>query len=386
MKSIGCVNNGTELLRAIFTLGLACLMPNDTKKEYLNVKADLREEQAIINAIGKRMNYFDDLLGSAHTLVAESEAVLRTTKTFRQALVKAKTILERDYTPDDIEENLGDVDFANDFAEELYKTLHELKLSAEAVSQDCAIRKQNLDNALTGINKYFGEEEEELVQLNGAVTDATVGAAFNKMSDDCSNYFNAVGEGVQAIQNGYIQTVINKVNSIKTPLLLKQQREFSALKIQMFAVLDAAYDVYLKIGSAQYRLQSNAYKINRYIGKRANWYYQHKYSLRTQQNCEMDKGIIAQHVGNLETQFAKFNKMLEKLGKDITGDLTADVQAANQSLKASQHALETLEEPEYEEEPGFFSNFVEGTKNFVKAQARHLFNLKNIQSRNEQLR
>lgn len=76
MKSIGCVNNGKELLRAIFTLGLACLMPNDTKKEMMNVKADLREEQAIIQAISKRMNYFDDLLGAADTLVKESEHVL----------------------------------------------------------------------------------------------------------------------------------------------------------------------------------------------------------------------------------------------------------------------------------------------------------------------
>jgi len=44
MKAIGCVNNGTEMLRAIMTLGLACLFDNDTKKEFNNVKADLREE------------------------------------------------------------------------------------------------------------------------------------------------------------------------------------------------------------------------------------------------------------------------------------------------------------------------------------------------------
>lgn len=45
MKSIGCVNNGKELLRAIFTLGLACLLgESDTKKKMLNVQADLREE------------------------------------------------------------------------------------------------------------------------------------------------------------------------------------------------------------------------------------------------------------------------------------------------------------------------------------------------------
>jgi hypothetical protein len=128
LKAVGCVNNGKELLRAIFTLGLACLLgQSDTKKEMLNVQADLKEEQAIINAISKRMNYFDDLLGSAHTLVKEAAGVLNTTKTFKQALVQAKNVLTRDYTPDDIEENLGDVDFANAFAEELSKTLDELK-------------------------------------------------------------------------------------------------------------------------------------------------------------------------------------------------------------------------------------------------------------------
>ena len=102
------------------------------------------------------MNYFDDLLGSAKTLLKESAAVINTTKTFRQALVVARTILTRDYTPEDIKENLGDVDFANDFAEELYKTLHELKKTALWVSNDCIQRKHNLDDALTGIKKYFG--------------------------------------------------------------------------------------------------------------------------------------------------------------------------------------------------------------------------------------
>lgn len=175
MKSIGCVNNGKELLRAIFTLGLACLFDNDTKKEMMNVKADLREEQTIIQAISKRMSYFDDLLGSAHTLVEESAAVINTTKTFRQALIIARTILTRDYTPEDIAENLGDVDFANDFAEELYKTLHELKASAEWVSNDCIQRKHKLDAALSGINKYFGEEEQEIIELTETSVDAKLG-------------------------------------------------------------------------------------------------------------------------------------------------------------------------------------------------------------------
>lgn len=159
MKSVGCVNNGKELLRAIFTLGLACLLgQSDTKKEMLNVQADIKEEATIIKAISKRMNYFDDLMGSADKLVKESEGVIKTTKTFKQALVQAKNVLTRDYTPADVAENLGDVDFANDFTDELYKTLKELKKSAEHVSNDCIQRKHRLDDVLTGINKYMDAE------------------------------------------------------------------------------------------------------------------------------------------------------------------------------------------------------------------------------------
>jgi hypothetical protein len=70
LESVGCINNGKELLRAIFTLGLACLLgQSDTKKEMLNVKADLLEEKTIIEAISKRMNYFDGLTDAAGELV-----------------------------------------------------------------------------------------------------------------------------------------------------------------------------------------------------------------------------------------------------------------------------------------------------------------------------
>jgi len=118
-------------LRAIFTLGLSCLWDSNTKREYENVKVDLKEEQTIIQALAKRMNYFDALKASADTLVKESAGVLDTTKAFKQALVSCKTMLERDFTPEDVKENMGDVDFANDFAEALYAALQELKVKAE---------------------------------------------------------------------------------------------------------------------------------------------------------------------------------------------------------------------------------------------------------------
>lgn len=94
------------------------------------------------------MDYFNGLLGNANTLVKEAAGLMETTKTFKQALTVAKNVLDKDYTPEDIAENLGDVDFANDFAEELEKTLHELLDSCEFVSKDCLDRKHRLDNTL----------------------------------------------------------------------------------------------------------------------------------------------------------------------------------------------------------------------------------------------
>ena len=87
--------------------------------------------------MSKRMTYFDDLKESADTLVKETAGVLDTTKTFRQALVVAKNMLENDYSPEDVAENMGDVDFANDFAEALYESLDELRTASEQVGYDC---------------------------------------------------------------------------------------------------------------------------------------------------------------------------------------------------------------------------------------------------------
>jgi hypothetical protein len=275
------------------------------------------------------MNYFDDLLGSADTLVKESAGVLNTTKTFRQALVTAKTVLDRDYTPEDIADNLGDVDFANDFADELRKTLEELVAAADVVSADCINRKHALDAALAGINKYFGDsKEEEIVELT-ATTDNDLGIKFNKVSDACSTWFDNVSADILRIQEGYITKVINLVQSQKTTLLLKNKEGYSNLKIQLFAVLDAAKDVQLKIESAQYRIENNAGKINRYIGKKPNWYYQHKYALRSAGSCEEDKALVFTELAKLTEAYKKFYQdMLPALGNSVLVTLKEEHDAA----------------------------------------------------------
>lgn len=60
---------------------------------------------------------------------------------------------------------MGDIDFANDFAEELLKTLEEVIKVSQQTSADCLERKHRLDAALTQINKYMNDGEEELIEL-----------------------------------------------------------------------------------------------------------------------------------------------------------------------------------------------------------------------------
>lgn len=217
---------------------------------------------------------------------------------------------------------MGDVDFANDFADELAKTLASLKQSADHVSNDCIQRKHRLDNVLTGINKYFGEdkEEEELIELVNA--DQDLGLTFNQISDSCSAYFEGVSSDIDRIQTGYIQNMINHLKSAKNTFLLKDKDGFSNIKIQLFNVLDAARDVLLAIESAQYRLGGNPHKINRYIGKRADWYYQHKYSVRTATNCASDKKTVEDLLGKLVVAYQKFySKMVPTLTENVSSTL-----------------------------------------------------------------
>ena len=62
----------------------------------------------------------------------------------------------------------------------------------------------------------------------------------------------------------------------------------------------------MKIESAQYRLMTNPTKINRYIGKRAMWYYQEKYSTKTGQNCAADRDVVDSELTTLKGHYATF--------------------------------------------------------------------------------
>jgi len=120
-----------------------------------------------MQAILKRMDYFDGLLGSAKDLVHAADTAINLTKNFRQGLIHAHDTLIKDFSESDIEENMGDIDFANDYSEELLKVENELKALSKDTEEGCYTVKRALEEALTGIESIMADSEEELVELDG---------------------------------------------------------------------------------------------------------------------------------------------------------------------------------------------------------------------------
>lgn len=83
IKATGCVNNGTDLVKAIFSFGISCAFPSDLEDELTDVRNKLREEMAVTRSLLGRLGYFDGLVNAAKTLTAEATGLLETTKRFR---------------------------------------------------------------------------------------------------------------------------------------------------------------------------------------------------------------------------------------------------------------------------------------------------------------
>lgn len=136
------------------------------------------------------MGYFDALVDVAKTLTNEAAGLLETTEGFKATLTTTRDELLRDFTEDDIIENMGDVDFANDFAHSLWETLDNLMKKCDEVSEDCVQRKRRMDVALSGLGA------EAVVELSA---DTDLSEQFFDVHDRCANWFNTLGEQIIGI-------------------------------------------------------------------------------------------------------------------------------------------------------------------------------------------
>lgn len=94
------------------------------------------------------MGYFDSLVTVAKKLTSEATGLMETTKRFRSKLANTKAELESDFTDEDIDDNLGDEDFANEMAETLEVSLLNLQKECDIVIKDTLARKHRLEKVL----------------------------------------------------------------------------------------------------------------------------------------------------------------------------------------------------------------------------------------------
>jgi hypothetical protein len=97
------------------------------------------------------MDYFDGLVRLAAIITSEASGLLETTKKLENVMKDTKRELEEDFTDEAIEDSLWDEDFANDFAEGLWKSFDILDKQCDFTIRDCVSRTERLTQALVGV-------------------------------------------------------------------------------------------------------------------------------------------------------------------------------------------------------------------------------------------
>lgn len=171
----------------IFTFGASCRNAAKLRNELNSKIGNLKAETSVANSLNKRFNYFDNLKKLAATLTQEATGLLDVTKEFRSKLQGTQKELEQDFTEEEIDDQLGDVDFMNDFAEQLFDALDRLRQECVKVVNDCKARKKRLTDAL--IWNKIGEEDEELMELAASKEATAMAHFYNDLAAGCTEWY-----------------------------------------------------------------------------------------------------------------------------------------------------------------------------------------------------
>lgn len=90
------------------------------------------------------------------------------------------------------------------------------------------------------------------------------------------------------------------------------------MKNAMFDVFDKIKDLQLSCESAQKRINGLEMKLSKYLGKRPEWKFQHKYSQRMGNSCVRDSTEVS-------GQIAEIDKLYNKLGKAMVATSKATI-------------------------------------------------------------
>ena len=218
----------------------------------------------------------------ARTLTQEASGLLDVTKEFRSKLQSTKKDISQNFTDEEIDDQLGDVDFMNDFAEQLFDTLNGLKVVCEHVIADCRARKARLTKAL--IWDKIGEEEqldEQLTELASA--DAKLMAHFYELASGCNKWYSGASKKfAQDMED--MRSTVKMLGRHKHIIMNYSNAEFHKVKGAIFNIVNSLVDAQREIAG----VESYFVKSTKYMTKRITndaWKYQLKYSTRISKRC-----------------------------------------------------------------------------------------------------
>jgi hypothetical protein len=170
--------------------------------------------------------------------------------------------LEQDFTDDEIDDQLGDVDFVNDFAEQLFEALDNLAKFCDHVVTDCKARKERLTHAL--IWDQIGAGGEELVELSASPEAVLMRTFYEDLGNKCEDWYNEMSEKFASDVEIFMPYVEN-LGDQKYLIMNYANEEFHAIKESMFTIVDGVRDSQRKIESTQSYFNDKSLK---YMSKR----------------------------------------------------------------------------------------------------------------------
>lgn len=251
------------------------------------MNAEIGQHKAKIltgQSLDKRFHYFKQLTDLAKTLTAESSGLLDVAKEFQAKLKSTQAQLAQDFTPEEIDDQLGDIDFMNDFAEQLFEALNSLSNTCTYVINDCKARKARLTKAL-----IWGEEE--LTEL-AASSEATLMSQFyQELATGCNRWYSKASQKFASDADDMKQTM-TLIGKHKYVIMNYAQENFHSVKGNLFNIADSLIDVQRQIESVDTYFTGRT----RYLEKRITadpWKYQLKYSTGITKRCESSHAGIS---------------------------------------------------------------------------------------------
>lgn len=304
----------------ILTFGGACRKAAELKRK---LNAQIGELNAQITAAGrldKRFHYFDGLKKLAKTLTAEASGLLDITKEFRSKLESTQKELSQDFTDEEIDDQLGDEDFMNDFAESLFEALDSLGKKCDEVIADCLARKKRLTDAL--IWDKIGEEE--LVELSSS--EAKLMAHFYEdLAKGCTDFYSSSSRKFASDVDD-MKSTIKQLGAHKHIIMNYAREEFHTVKGAIFNIVDSLIDSQRAIESVDDYFTGRI----KYMKKRItadDWKYQLKYSTGITKRCQSEHS----RVSGFATTIAKNSKTVSSKMSDVLVEFT---DKAKRDLKA----------------------------------------------------